>query len=291
MYLRLLALVLMILSIVGCTAEPAPEIRFDRTVEYPPPSHLAKTLRLGVVTMLSAQDSFAAYRDLADYLTLRTNVLTDLIFRKSYAELNDLVRTGAVDLALVGYGGYLTGQKQFGMVPLALGQVDGITRSDALIVVRAESPARGLADLRDKTFAFTDPLSYSGHLAVRDWMQERGLVPEDFFERVLFTYSQSASVEALVGRVVEGAVVNAYRYRAYLARHPGVDGQLRVIARLPTPGGLVFAVAPNLQSDRRQFLREVLLGMHENPGGRAVLAGLMLERLVPPREGGMPHAR
>ncbi len=238
-----------------------------------------------MVTVLSPKESFTAYRSLADYLGREMKLPASLVLRKSYPELNDLVRTGAVDLALVGYGGFKAGQKQSGMQPLALGQVDGTTRSISLVLVRTDSLAQSPKDLKDRAFAFTDPLSYSGHLALREWLTGQGLSPESFYSRIVYTFSHDGSVEALVGRVVDGALVDAYWYRAYLSRHPEMDGRLRVVARFETPGFMVFVTRPDQPYAQRLLLQKTLVTMSDTAQGRRVLAGLMMERLVmPPAE-------
>ncbi|HEY3365229.1 MAG TPA: PhnD/SsuA/transferrin family substrate-binding protein [Symbiobacteriaceae bacterium] len=259
--------------------------------EVPPPPQPRETLRIGVVTVLSPKESFAAYRDFADYLAGATKLPASLVLRKTYSEVNDLVRTGAVDLALVGYGGFLAGQKQFGMQLLAAGQVEGTTQSTALVLVRAEGAIGSYQDLKDHAFAFTDPLSYAGHLALREWLGRQGLSPEAFHSRIVYTFSHDGSVDAVLGRVVDGALVDAYWYRAYLSHHPELDGKLRVIARFETPGFMVSVTRPDLPAARKRFLQAILLNMADTAEGRRVLAGLMMERFVMPAGEGERHDR
>lgn len=277
----------MALMVAGCGARAPVQIRFNQVQEYPAPQSNQDTLRIGVVTMLSPRESFDAYRDLADYIGEAVGAPADLVLRKSYAELNELVRTSAVDLALVGFGGYEAGARQFGMEALATGQVDGSTEADALLLIRADSPATQLKELSGRAIAFSDPLSYAGHLALRNHMEQQGNIPEQFFSRVLFTYSQDGAVDAVVGRVVDAAVVDAYQYRAYLSRHAELDGKLRVLMRLRTPGSLVVAVRPDLAQPRKAQMQSVMLGMTQTPEGRKALAGLLIERFaLLPAKGG-----
>jgi len=282
---------LIAIALTGCTGSRPVQLRLDNVEDSPPPARPQETLRIGVVTVLSPKESFSAYRDFADYLGREAKLPASLVLRKTYSEINDLVRTGAVDLALVGYGGFLTGQKQFGMQLLAAGQVEGTTHSTSLVLVRAESPAHNYQDLQDRAFAFTDPLSYSGHLALRERLAGQGLLPETFHSRIIYTFSHDGSVDALMGRVVDGALVDAYWYRAHLSRHPELDGKLRVIARFETPGFMVSVTRPDLPDALKQSLQAILTGMSESAGGRRALAGLMMERFVLPGGEGEQHGR
>lgn len=284
---RLLLLIMLALILLsGCTARRPAQISFRQTIEYPAPSQVQESLRLGVVSMLSPRESFPAQRDLADYLGARTGRPVDLILRKTYSEMNDLVRSGAVEMAMVGYGGFLAGEAQYGMLALAASLVDGTTESDAVLLVRTESDIEQFQRLEGRPIAFTDPLSVSGHLVLRQWMADQRLLPESFFSRVLFTFSHGGSIEALVGRVVDAAMVDALQFRTYMLHHPELDGKLQVILRLQTHGGMQFVVRPDLPPERRATLQAVLLQMHEDPRGRRVLAQLLIERLVPPPQGG-----
>ncbi|HYG57187.1 MAG TPA: PhnD/SsuA/transferrin family substrate-binding protein [Symbiobacteriaceae bacterium] len=278
--LLIVALLLPLLALSGCSTGRTAQIRFDQVKEYPAPQRNSNTLRIGVVTMLSPRESFEAYRDLADYLGKQVGAPADLVLRKSYSEVNELVRTAAVDVALVGYGGYEAGKRQFGMEALVTGQTDGSTESDALLLVRADAPIAQLQDLRERAIAFSDPLSYAGHLTLRNWMDQQGHVPEEYFSKVLFTFSQDGAVEAVVGRVADAAMVDAFQYRAYLSRHPELDGKLRVLVRLRTPGSMVVAVRSDLPGNRKALYQAALTNMTQVPEGRKVLATLLIERFV-----------
>ncbi len=278
--------VILLTLLTACAGPPAAEIRFDQVEEHPALRRSGDTLRMGVVTLLSPRESFTAYRDLADYLGEELGVPVDLVLRKSYSELNDLVRTAAVDMALVGHGGYLNGRQQFDMQALAMAQIDGSTEGDALLLVRTDSGASQFRDLEGSAVAFTDPLSLSGHLALRHWMAGEELLPETYFGKVLFTYSQDGAVEAVIGRVVDAALVDAYQYRTYLGHHSELDGKLRVLMRLRTPGSMLLVTRPDLPPAEAARYRTALLAMSDSQAGRRVLAKLLVERFVPPPVGG-----
>lgn len=288
---RLTALLTLLFLLPACTAARPPQIDFLKTEELPAPARPTASIRVGAATILSLREGFLAYRAVADHIGAVLATPADLVMRKSYQELNELVRSGAVDLAVVGYGGYLAGRRQFGMEALALAEVDGTVEGDALILVRSESGLQRLSDLAGKGFAFTDPASVTGHLALRAELESKGQTPERFFSKLVYTFSHSGSIEALIGRVVDGALVNSHHFRTYLASHPALAGRMTVIGRIHVPGSMVIAVRPDLPAARKRELQQILTSMHESPAGRKALGGLLIERLVRPPEGGIPPAR
>ena len=64
-------------------------------------------------------------------------------------------------------------------------------------IVARDSPVRRFEELRGKRYAFSDPLSNSGHLVPVYMLVRAGETPERFFKRYIFTYSHSANVEAV----------------------------------------------------------------------------------------------
>lgn len=83
------------------------------------------------------------YPELVAYLGRRLGRPAELVQGKTYAEINDLVRTGDVTLALVCTNAYLEGREDFGMEALVVPQVAGETvYYSYLIVPPIPSPKR-----------------------------------------------------------------------------------------------------------------------------------------------------
>lgn len=65
----------------------------------------------------------------------------------------------------------------------------GHSRYRTEVIVHKRQPYQSLEDLRDKVFAFTDPLSLSGHVMVTNYLWERQERPEKYFRRYIYTSS------------------------------------------------------------------------------------------------------
>lgn len=95
-------------------------------------------------------------------------------------------------------------------------QVDGEAVYYSYLLVPAYSKAYSLAGLRGGTFAFTDPLSSTGHLIPGYWLWELGTTPEEFFAKQIFTYSHERAVLSVADGLVDGAAVDYLVYQAML---------------------------------------------------------------------------
>jgi phosphonate transport system substrate-binding protein len=235
-----------------------------------------------VAGVVSPKETFKTYQDLLQYLGARLDRPVELVQRKTYAEVNDLVRDGGIDLAFVCSQAYVQGQQDFGMEALAAPEVRGQSLYYSYVIVPADSPAAGFDDLRGKVFAFTDPDSNTGRLVPTYLLQQRGLTPESFFHKVVYTYSHDNSIKAVADKLVDGAAVDSLVYDYTAAHDPALAARTRIILRSEPFGAPPVVVNPALAPDLKRRLLEVILGMHEDPRGRAILDGLMIDRFVVP---------
>jgi phosphonate transport system substrate-binding protein len=200
--------------------------------------------------------------------------------RRTYSEVNDLVRRGEVDIAFVCTSSYLVGSREFGMQLLAAPQVDGNVDYHALIIVPAYSSAQSMADLRGKIFAFTDPISFSGRVYPTYLLHQMGEKTETFFAHTFFTYSHDDAIQAVASGMADGASVDSLVYEFALKRDPTLSSRIRVIYTSPPFGMPPVVVSPDIRPQLRAQLDDVLLNMHLDVDGRAALQALDYERFV-----------
>jgi len=241
-------------------------------------------LRVAVAGVISPKETFKTYQDLLQYLGTRLDRPVELVQRKTYAEINNLIRDGGIDLAFVCTLAYVQGQEEFGMEMLAAPAVRGEAFYHAYLIVPADSPAAKLEQLRDKVFAFTDPDSNTGRLLPTYLLWQMEETPEGFFRKVVYTYSHDNSIKAVADKLVDGASVDSLVYDSTLVRKPELVGRTRIIFRSAPFGTPPVVVHPGLASDLKEQLRALILEMDIDPEGRAILDRLMVDRFVVPNE-------
>lgn len=275
--------VLALIASSGCGPPQYPQITLaDEQSEEPaaPVRAGVVPLRVGVAGVISPRETYRVYQEMVSYLGEEIGRPAQLVQRQTYAEINDLVRSGGVDLAFVCGGAYIEGEKDFGMELLVAPQMRGQTTYYSYIIVHRDSDAQQLGDLRGKTFAFSDPLSNSGRLAPTYALWRRGETPESFFRRSVFTYSHDNSIQAVAEKLVDGAAVDSLVYDYTIARNPQFSGMTRVIDRLGPYGIPPVVVHPRLNGRFKEQLLGVLTGMHRDKRGRAILEDLLIDRFV-----------
>lgn len=284
--MRALALLLVASSAVACSSPSRPFVRLAQAAgSEPSPSAQGvptgtAPLRIAVASVLSPKETFRSYQDLIGYIGRRVGRSTEFIQRSTYGEINALLKSGSVDLAFVCTLAYVEAARDLGAELLATPVIHGRAEYFSDLIVPAGSSASSLRDLRGAVFAFTDPLSNSGWLALTYRLWGAGETPEAFFRRTIYTYSHDNSIRAVADSLVDGAAVDSLVYDSTIARDPTLGRRLRVLERLGPFAAPPVVVNPSLSPARKAELRTILLGMHEDAEGRRILEALDIDRFT-----------
>ena len=282
--LPLLGTSVLLFWLAACgSAAPPRDFSFKNVDPATAPSYSpndTKPLRVAVAAVISPKGTVESYSDLLAYIGHQLNRRVELVQRQTYAEVNDLVKSGDVDVAFVCTSAYVVGQRDFGMELLVAPQVNGATVYYSLLIVPTDSSARSLADLRGKVFAFTDPMSLTGRVYPTSLIKSLDGAPETFFSRIFFTYSHDNAIKAVADHVADGAGVDSMVYDYLVARDPTIKAHVRVLDRSPAFGIPPVVVSPNLSPQLKATLRELFLQMDSDPAGQTILRNLMIDRFV-----------
>lgn len=232
------------------------------------------------ITPVLVEHYLEVNRQLVAYVGEKLGQPTDLVQRRSYKEISDLLEKGEVDVAFVCGRPYVIDHERFGLELLAAPLVYDEPIYYSYVIVPRDSPIQRFEDLRGKRYAFSDPLSNSGHLVPVYMLARMGETPERFFTRSIFTYSHSANVEAVAVKFVDGASVDSYVYDYLAATNPDLTAKTRIIERSLPHGITPVVVRADLAAPAKARIRTVLLEMDQDVKGREILKQLMIKRFV-----------
>lgn len=286
--LRFTRIFFIILVISGCSSEgDFRQVDFGKTIQVARPephSPRHESLRVAIAAMVSPKETFVHYKELLEYLGEKLNQEVELVQRKTYGEINELLGKGEIDVAFLCSGPYATEKDRHGLELLATPEINGRHFYQAYLIVNETSNIGSLEALRGKTFAFTDPDSNTGRLVPTIWLQELGERPETFFEQSIYTYSHDNSILAVAKGMVDGASVDGLIWDFYRQRNPAITNSTRVI-RKSEPYGIPPLVASKaFPPEVRGRMRELLFSMHHDPKGAKILEKLMIDRFIEPRD-------
>lgn len=282
-------LILLCLILVSCQKTSNQAVFIDFTdKETQTATHLAtenthKPIRIALASVVSAKDTIGYYRKIADYVAQQLDVPVILIQRNTYEEVNQLMANGAVDIAFSSTGAYGAYRGLTDVEILAMQQYQGNSLYTTYVIVHKNSNIQSMESLRGKSFAFTDPLSYSGHLAVMQYLKQNKELPERYFSRFFYTYNHDKSIWAVANNLADGASIDSMIYDYAKEKTPDVVDQIRIIASIGSAPTGPIIMRKNLSADLKIQLREIFLSMDMSPEARKGMQGLLIDRFVMPQ--------
>lgn len=281
-------LLFLLISFLGCGRDTdvvrvdfSKKLVLGRTAEtHPRPL----AFRVAVSAMISPKETFVYYHQLLEYIAVKFDREVQLIQRKTYRDINELLGSGQIDLAFICSGPYITGKERYGFEALAIPRVKGSHSYHSYLIVNNDSPYKNLADLKGRIFAYTDPESNTGKLVPTYWLSQMGEDTKTFFEKTIFTYSHDNSILAVAKALVDGAAVDSLIWDYYNQRSNLFTSKTRIIKR-SEPYGIPPIVASRfISTELKDRIRKMLFTMHQDPEGQSILGGLMIDKFESPRE-------
>ncbi len=175
-------------------------------------------------------DVESRYQPTIDLVSSRLNVPMRVIAGEDYADIETLLLTRQIDVAVMSPYAYVRAKaKDANIRAVATHIANGTESYGAYILVPEQSPIRSLTDLAGKRFGFVDERSSSGWLFPASRMLDEGINPlTDLSGRFYGKH------ERVIRAIVSGEVDAGATYNAALSegrgRIPGAN-DLRVIAR------------------------------------------------------------
>jgi phosphonate transport system substrate-binding protein len=204
---------------------------------------------------------------------------------RTYDEMDAALERRDLEVAFICSGPYVHDRARFGAELLVAPQARGAPVYHAYVIVPATSPAQGLADLRGKSFAFTDPKSNTGRLVPTHEVWSRfGVRPEAFFSSISFTFSHDRSIDEVARGAVDAASVDSLIYDYLAAKAPARTKATRILWTSPPFGIPPVVVHPGIDPALKAALKATFLALHEDPKGKAILEAIRIERFVVPKD-------
>lgn len=151
------------------------------------------------------------------------------------------------------------------------------------VIVRHDGPFQSFADLRGRSWAYNDAGSNSGYNMPRDHLL-RLAETAGYFGRTVASGSHQASIRMVIEGMVDAAGIDSVVLDLEFKLRPELAPQVRIIESIgPCPIPPVV-VSSRLPAGLKTALREALVGMHENPPGRAILSDGLIARFVEVRD-------
>ncbi|NOZ22510.1 MAG: phosphate/phosphite/phosphonate ABC transporter substrate-binding protein [Planctomycetes bacterium] len=263
--------------------------RVDLQKVSPLPAHTstedAPLLTVAVAAMLTPAETLSTYESLLTEISKIIGRKTRLVQRTTYAEINQKLLSGNVDMAFLCSGGYISLPEDCGVRILVVPEIEGKRTYQCYIIARSDSGVRSFADLRGKRFAFTDRLSNTGCYYPTCLALEAGAPPEEYFSDLSYSGSHSRSIRSVRNGFADGAAVDGLIFEWLARNDPQQVEGLAIINRSPPFAIPPVVVGPKVDPEVFRQLRDTFLRLHEKEGTKGILKKMGIDRFVVPEDG------
>ncbi|MHC4110533.1 MAG: substrate-binding domain-containing protein [Planctomycetota bacterium] len=260
-----------------------PQISFSDWVAVKPVTAKNNKFRFAVASMISAEETWVTYKKLIDYVADHINNEASMILRPSYTDVRILLEENKVDLAFVCTGTYITCSRAATVELIAVPEFKNDMKYQCLFVVGRNSMISDIADLRGRSFAFTDPESNTGCIVPSWVVRKQGHDPKTYFSKIIYTGSHDRSLHAVARGLVDAAGVDSLVFYSFIETHPEMKENLLVIWESEPFGAPPVVVPTGLPESMKQQLRRIFLTMSHNIQGRKILDDIGIERFRIPQ--------
>jgi phosphonate transport system substrate-binding protein len=240
-----------------------------------------KAVRIGVVPSESVKVLLERYQPLMDYLSQKTGRPFELRPSKSYEEIVDQLKSGELDGGIMGSFVAQKAIRTISAVPVARPDKGGVSTYRGYIIVRKDSGAKKIEDLKGKSFDFVSRDTSAGYVFPRALLKEKGIDPEKFFARVTFAGKHDIAVSKVLNKESDGGAVKDNVFEKLSKGDPRVAGELTVIHKSERFPDSTIMFRKETSADLLKSVREALLGMEKDPAGKNVLSSRGVDRYIP----------
>jgi phosphonate transport system substrate-binding protein len=145
------------------------------------------------------------------------------------------------------------------------------------VIVHRDSPFLGFLDLRGRSWAYNEPLSWSGYGITRYHLVNLGET-NGFFGGVIEAGFHREAIRMVARGEVDGSAIDSQVLSIELRDHPELGEQVRVVEALGPSTIQPVAVSRRVPDDLRMAIRGVLVTMGEDPAVRERLGLALVER-------------
>lgn len=285
--MKIFILFFLIIALIASGCVEKQEMLNLSIVQEPGITETDTSIKVAIASVISPKESIRYYEEMIQYISIKLGGPVKIVHRRTYQEINDLIKNGEIDFAFICSGSYVEGNKEFGMKLLVAPQAGGKTTYNSYIIVHRNSSYVNISDLRGKRFAFTDPLSNSGKLYPAYRLSLINETPESFFgvdengrNKYFYTYSHDNSIIAVAERLAEGAAVDSLVYEYLKKEKPGIMSRTRIIEVSPPFAIPPVVVSGDIDPFLEQKLKDIFLNMDKDEEGRKILSSVMIDRFV-----------
>ncbi len=240
----------------------------------------SKSIKVAIASIISPQETFNQYNNILKYIEEKLNRKVVLIQRKTYKEVNALLKKNEIDLAFICSGAYINGTNNDALSLLVIPVRNDRKYYQAYLIAHKESEIKRFGDLKNKKFVFSDSLSNTGMLYPLKRLKDLHTTKEAFFAETYFSHAHDYSIELVSRSIVAGASVNSLIYDYIAMYNPEKISNIKIIEKSEWFGMPPIVVAKGIDNELKENLLSLFTQMHTDEKGSEILKRLLIDKYI-----------
>ncbi len=238
-------------------------------------THRQKLL-IGVLPEMNVFKQKQRFTLLSEYLSKKTDTDVGFTVLSRYGNIIERFTAEKMDGAFFGSFTGALALKKLDVIALARPvNLDGSSTYHGYLFVRKDSGIKNVKDMKNRKMAYVDKATTAGYIFPRAYLKEQGVTDIDhFFSEKFFTGSHDAAINAVLTRKADVGAAKHSIYDRVRQTDPRVDKELVILADSPRVPSNGLLVRSTLAEPLKSKLKSALLGLHDDPQGKAVLQQL-----------------
>lgn len=239
-----------------------------------------EAIHVAIASMNSPKETFSYYHEFLQYVSEIIDIPIHYIQKESYDEVNKLLANGEVDFAFICSGAYINEEKNNTIDLLVAPVINDKTYYQAYIITNKEAEAESFSDLKNKSFAFTDPLSHTGLNYPIKRLKDLKTNKELFFSDIVFTYGHDVSIQMINRGIIDAAAVHGLIYDYLAEFDPEKVKNTKIIEKSDWYGIPPIVTPKSLDKKRYKLYQDIMLNIHRDETGKKLLKKLRIEKFI-----------
>lgn len=220
------------------------------------------TIKVALIPEENPSKIIQANQDFKAYLEKATGKKVELIVTLDYSAMFEAARFGRIDLGYYGPMPYVMARSRANIEPVAVLVANGTPTYLGCIIASKAGGVKTLADVRGKTFGFTDPASTSGHLLSRTMMLNLGMVAGKDYQ-FQFLNGHDALALAVQNNRVQAGATTCPLLQSFIKRGIIDPNKIEIIAQTAPIPNYPWALRSDLAPELKDKIRHALLNMND----------------------------
>ncbi len=224
-------------------------------------------LTFGVIPVAGSTSMKENFGPLTSYLEKQLGIKVEMKLAGDYTGIITGMQHNHIDVAYLGPKSYVEAARRANAEALVV-EVDaesGLPGYRGTIITKKGSGLKTLEDIKGKKWAFTSSQSTSGTLVPTVMFSKKGINPQKYFSKVLYSGGHEASILSVKAGKVDAASTNNLDFNRGLGKHWEKE-QFNVIWTSDLIPGAPVAVVKTLPSSLKMALKGAFVSYNDKEG-------------------------